>query len=226
MKIGFLTCAAAASLALSGCAGSMLNPGSKSNVSVFHRLDQVPASATFTVMGWREDLDNSLEFRNYALMLGEIMRKEGLRVVAPGQPADFIAYLDYGIDQGQAFTYTYYRPQWGELYDSQTTSSTITETATGQQVETKVTNTDPRYGVTGYNPEQRRGVNYQRFVHIDIVPAEGGRNALPVMEMRLKSDGTCGSISTLMPRFMKAIERRFDDKSGKAGRLVTAGGRC
>ncbi|MEP5937563.1 MAG: hypothetical protein ABJ239_04500 [Erythrobacter sp.] len=224
MKNSLIAFAIASGLTLSGCVGSMINPGSRSNVSVFHTLDQVPASATFTIVGWREELDNSLAFRSYARELGEIMREEGLRVVAPGQPADYIAYLDYGIDDGTPFNYTYYRPQWGEVYANQKTSSTVTSTPTSQRTTTTTSGSNPTLGVTGYVPEQRRGKNYQRYVNIDIVPARDGREAVPVMEMRLKSDGWCGDLATMMPRFMKAIEKRFDDPSGKTGRLTTGGG--
>jgi hypothetical protein len=227
MKNELIAFAVATGLALSGCVGSTINPGSRSNVSVFHTLDQVPASATFTVLGWREELDNSLAFRSYALQLSEIMRDEGLRVVEPGQPADFIAYLDYGIDDGTPFNYTYYRPQWGEVFANQSTSSTVTSTPAGRRTTTTTTSSDPTIGVTGYTPEQRSGRNYQRYVNIDIVSAVDGKDAVPVLEMRLKSDGTCGDFATLMPRFMKAIEKRFDDPSGKTGRLTTGGGgRC
>lgn len=227
MRKELIIFAMASGLALSGCVGSMVNPGSRSNVSVFHTLDQVPASATFTVVGWREELDNSLAFRSYALELSEIMRDEGLRVVEPGQPADYIAYLDYGIDDGTPFEYTYYRPQWGEVFANQSTSTTVTNMPSGQRSTTTTTASDPTLGVTGYTPERRSGRNYQRYVNIDIVAATDGRDAVPVLEMRLSSDGTCGDFATMMPRFMKAIEKRFDDRSGKTGRLTTGGGgRC
>lgn len=215
---------AATSLTLSACLGG---GAVKSNLSQFHSLDSVPASATFSVVSWRPELDRSLEFRSYAQRLSAIMREAGLRVVEPGQPADYIAYLDYGIDDGRPVTYTYNVPQWGTTYNAQTTSTVVDDSNPGQQViNSTVRGTDPTYGITGYTQEVRNRTVYSRFVHIDILPKTANARATPVYELRLKSSGSCGSIPSLMPRFMRAIEKRFDRKSGYSGRVKTGGVDC
>ncbi len=216
---------AATSLTLSACLGG--SGPVKSNLSQFHTLDSVPASATFSVVSWRPELENSLEFRSYAKRLTAIMREAGLRAVAPGQPADYIAYLDYGIDDGRPVTYTYNVPQWGVTYKAQTTSTVVDETKPGQQViSSTVRGADPTYGVTGYQQEVRNRTVYARFVHIDILPKNASAQTTPVYELRLKSSGSCGSIPSLMPRFMRAIEKRFDRKSGYSGKVKTGGVDC
>lgn len=216
---------AALSLTLSACLGG--GGPVKSNVSQFHTLDSVPASATFSVVSWRPELDRSLEFRSYAQRLTAIMRDSGLRVVKPGQPADYVAYLDYGIDDGRPVTYTYNVPQWGVTYNAQTTSTVVDETNPGQQViNSTVRGADPTYGVTGYTQEVRNRTVYARFVHIDILPKNATAQTTPVYELRLKSSGSCGSIPSLMPRFMRAIEKRFDRKSGYSGKVKTGGVDC
>lgn len=215
---------AATSLTLSACLGG---GGVNSNLSQFHMLDSVPASATFSVVSWRPELDRSLEFRSYAQRLSVIMREAGLRVVEPGQPADYIAYLDYGIDDGRPVTYTYNVPQWGTTYNAQTTSTVVDDSNPGQQViNSTVRGTDPTYGITGYTQEVRNRTVYSRFVHIDILPKTATARATPVYELRLKSSGSCGSIPSLMPRFMRAIEKRFDRKSGYSGKVKTGGVDC
>lgn len=225
MKLKFAITLAAATLPLSAC---VLSPSQvKSNVAVFHTLDQVPSSATYSVVSWRPELDRSLEFRTYALELTEIMREEGYRAVSPGQPADYIVYLDYGIDDGTYFEYTYNQPQWGFVADGERSVTTVTETNNGQVIDQTVTPANQRYDVTGYTQETRRGTTYKRFVNVDIVPrSQRGQEPIPVFELRLTSSGTCGSIPTIMPRFMKAIEKRFDSKSGKAGKVSTSGVSC
>lgn len=225
MKPKFILLLAAATLPLGGC----LMGGShvKSNVAVFHTLDQIPGSATYSVVSWRPELDRSLEFRSYALKLTEIMREAGYKAVSPGRPADYIVYLDYGIDDGTYFEYTYNQPQWGMVSNGEQSVTTITETETGQIIDQKVTPADETYGVTGYTQETARGTTYKRFVNIDIVPRTAAtKDPYPVFELRLNSSGSCGSIPTIMPRFMKAIEKRFDSKSGKAGRVKTGGVKC
>ncbi|SIN64210.1 hypothetical protein SAMN02745824_1360 [Parasphingorhabdus marina DSM 22363] len=216
---------AATSLTLSACLGG--SGPVQSNISQFHSLESVPATATFSVVSWRPELDRSLEFRSYARRLTTIMREAGLRVVAPGQPADYIAYLDYGIDDGRPVTYTYNVPQWGMTYNAQTTSTVVDETRPGQQViNSTVRGTDPTYGITGYTQEVRNRTVYSRFVHVDILPKNATAKTSPVYELRLKSSGSCGSIPSLMPRFMQAIEKRFDRKSGYSGKVKTGGVDC
>lgn len=215
---------AALALPLGACMGG---GNVVSNVAVFHTLEQVPGNATFSVVPWRSELDRSLEFRSYALRLSEIMRDAGYNTVSPGSPADYIVYLDYGIDDGTPYEYTYNQPQWGVIYDSEQSVTTVTNTPTGQVIDQTVTPTGQRYGVTGYTQEVARGTTFQRFLNIDIVPrAAAGSDPQPVYEMRLKSAGWCGSIPSLMPRFMKAVEKRFDAKSGKAGRVKTGDVDC
>ena len=215
---------AATSMTLSACLGG----GSvRSNLSQFHTLESVPASATFSVVSWRPELDSSLEFHSYAQRLTAIMREAGLRVVEPDQPADYIAYLDYGIDDGRPVTYTYNVPQWGTTYNSQTTSTVVDDRNPGQQViNSTVRGTDPTYGITGYTQEVRNRTVYSRFVHIDILPKNATSKTTPVYELRLKSSGSCGSIPSLMPRFMRAIDKRFDRKSGYSGKVKTGGVDC
>ena len=215
----------AAGLPLGGCLTVPWAPHVASNVAVFHTLDQVPKEATFSVVAWRPENDRSLEFHSYALQLTKIISKAGYRTVAPGKPADYIVYFDYGIDNGTPFQYTYNRPQWGVVAQAEDTVTTITDTPTGQVIKQQTTPGTQTFGVTGYTQELVSGTNFNRYVNIDIVP-RGVENPLPVMEMRLRSDGQCGSLPTLMPRFLGAIARRFDDKSGKAGNMISRNVDC
>lgn len=227
MKHKLVILLTAAALPLGGCLYGG-PPKVQSNVAVFHTLDQVPKNATFSVVPWRAELDRSLEFRSYALRLNEIIDDAGFRTVSPGQPADYIVYLDYGIDDGTYYEYTYNQPVWGLVAEGEQVTTTVTETATGQIINQTSTPTNQRYQQVGSTVEVARGTTFQRFVNIDIVSRSSGPNddPVPVYELRLKSEGSCGSIPTLMPRFMKAIEKRFDAKSGKAGRLRTGSVKC
>ncbi|MEP3224346.1 MAG: hypothetical protein ABJO01_00090 [Parasphingorhabdus sp.] len=223
MKRQMILITAAMSLGLSACMGG----GVHSNVSQFNSLESVPASATYSVVSWRPELANSLQFRNYAQRLSEIMREAGLRVVEPGRPADYVTYLDYGIDNGRPITRTYNVPEWGTIYNSQTTSTVIDDSSPGKQViNSTVSGTDPTYGIKGYRQETRNSTEFARFVNVDILRANATARTVPVYELRLKSSGSCGSIPALMPKFMKAIEKRFDRKSGYSGKVKTSGIDC
>jgi len=155
------------------------------------------------------------------------MRDAGYNAVSPGQPADYIVYLDYGIDDGTYYEYTYDRPEWGMIADGVKTTTTVKSTPTGQVIEETTLPANQRYVVTGHTQETVRGTTFKRFVNIDIVPLSRGSGTMPkVFELRLSSDGWCGSIPSLMPRFMQAIEKRFDVRSGKAGKVSTGNVDC
>lgn len=221
MKRNLVILLAVAAVPLGGCAGSY--GGVLSNVAVFHELDRVPRTATFSVVPWRAELDRDLEFRSYALKLTKIMRDADFKVVDPGQPADNIVYFDYGIDDGTPYEYTYNRPIWGLQADGEQVTTTVTDTPNGQIVNQTVTPTNQRLVQTGSTLEVARGTTFQRFVRIDIVPRASAPGHQPdiIYQLRLKSAGWCGSIPNLMPEFLKAIEKRFDAQSGEAGVIKT-----
>jgi hypothetical protein len=186
--------------ALTGCSVSVVNPFSgriDSSISVFHQMPAPAADATFTVLPWRKENQGSLEFNLYAEQLATQLKASGLTVTPQGQPAKYAVLLDYGIDTGRTETDSFSVPY------------------------------QPAIGVTAYRQQSTNYRVFSRFVHVDIMEITAGGQAKKVYEGRLKSEGSCRNLTSLMPIFLGTLFTNFPGESGKAITVTSNwDGRC
>lgn len=208
--------AATVAAILQGCAA--VKPGIQSSVKVFHQMPATPAAdATYVVLPWRKEQESSLEHDAYAQQVATWLRSKGLNVVAQGTPAKFAIFLDFGIDDGRTESRTYSVPQWGVTgYGNSTTTGTVNRIGSTSYVNATTT-AQPTYGVTGFNQVTNSQRVYRRFVNIDIVEV-GAPGASPkkIYQGQLKSEGSCGNITAVMPSFLQALLSNFPGASGTA----------
>lgn len=201
---------------LHGCAA--VKPGIQSNVKVFHQMPTTQVvDATYVVLPWRKEQEGSLEHEAYAQQVASWLRARGLNVVTAGTPAKFAVFLDFGIDDGRTESRTYNVPQWGVTgYGSSTTTGTVNRVGSTSYVNATTT-AQPTYGVTGYNQVTSSQRVYRRFVNIDIVEvAAPSGNPRKIYQGQLKSEGTCGNITAVMPTFLQALLSNFPGTSGSS----------
>ncbi|WP_417319234.1 hypothetical protein [Emcibacter sp.] len=84
---------------LAACSG-----GYKSDVSRFHNLPR-PAGESIEVMAAKAERQSSLEFGQYAEMIGNRLGTIGYTPPVNGQSTPLIAYLDYGMQPVAGVTY-------------------------------------------------------------------------------------------------------------------------
>ena len=75
-------------------------PSVKSDVVRFHNLPK-PAGETFIVVASDSAKDGSLEFSQYAKLVGTSLMAEGYKPFDGEGQADLIVTMDYGVDEGQ-----------------------------------------------------------------------------------------------------------------------------
>lgn len=198
---------------LAGCASSHI----ESKVTVFHQMPAALEEKTYAVLPWRKDQIASLEFDAYALQVASILSLKGLNMIANGMPANYGVFLDFGIDDGRMETTSYSVPQWGVTgYGNATTTGTINRVGDTAYINTKTT-AKSKYGVTGYNQVTNNSQIYRRFVNIDIVEINAvGGVAKKIYQGRLKSEGSCGTLPTIMPTLLQALLSEFPGTSGSA----------
>lgn len=209
----------AAAVSLVGCAG--LGQRIESTVTVFHQLpSSVLPTGTYAVVPWREADSNNLEFQAYAEQVRARLVSYGAQVVPAGQPAKYAVFLEFGIDDGRTVSSSYAIPQWGVTGStSSNTTGTITRVGSTSYVNATTTST-PTYGVTGYSQGTVNATVYRRFMNMDIVDvSEMGGQPKKIFQSRLKSEGSCGMMPTLVPLFVSAVFESFPGESGK-GRTV------
>ena len=215
-------------LSLSGCATRADRVETK--LVAFHRMQANSASeATITVLPWRKEWLDSLEFREYARQIESRLSERGYRIADQSAPATHALIVDYGIDDGKTISTPYSIPQWGVIGSSGSrTTGTITTYGNTSAINATTTAV-PTYGVSGYRSGVSTELVFTRFVNVDIVKLSSARPTTndKVYEGRLKSQGTCGNFVSIMPILLDSLFTDFPGPSGKpVNRDVPWNGKC
>ncbi|MFQ5534503.1 MAG: DUF4136 domain-containing protein [Sphingomonadales bacterium] len=88
-------------LVVASCANKMT-----SEVTRFHKL-AAPAGETVRIMPKDSAKQGSLEFREYAQLIGDRLGAFGYRPAAPGATPDLLVRVDYKVGEGQVVTRGY-----------------------------------------------------------------------------------------------------------------------
>lgn len=188
----------------------------RSNVTTFHELPEDWKGRTIAVLPYSEQNSQSLEWRNYKTKLEDQLRKVSFVVTSPDN-ATLIAFFGYAIDRGREVISTYSIPQYGVTgYSSGYTTGTVTNYGGGYSTYRGTTTLNPTYGITGYSTGVTSSTVYTRSLSVDMIEK---RNQTKLWEMKLRSQGSCGNISTVMPAFFQAAFDEFPGPNGK-GRTI------
>ena len=79
---------------IGACADRMVH----SAIETHHQLSPANLTQRVAVLPAREERARTLEFDSYAGFVEDALRREGFEVVSLGEPAELIAFFDYGID--------------------------------------------------------------------------------------------------------------------------------
>lgn len=181
---------AALLLLLAACTTSL-----RSNVVSFHE-GPLPAGETIRIVAADPAREASLEFRNYANLVSEELRKIGYSPVSGGADAQLLAELDYNvalgpttvrIDQPQRFVrYHFY---YGRYYD-------------------------PFYfGVYNqWGPEVFTTPAYERTLQLNIMRNDEERSR--IFEGRVQSTGRQNLLPQIMPYLITAMFANFPGENG------------
>ena len=190
---------------LAGCAAQV-----SSDVARFHRLPK-PNGETFQIEPMDQAKVGSLEFGQYANMVGDKLVGVGYKATPAGQKPDLIVKLDYSISKGQVRVRSYpgtgywgypYGPRWYPYFY------------------------DPFYPYGygygfGMEPDIRSEVYYTRRLRMDIErPAEAGKAAERLFEGRVDSEGQDNRMTVVMPYLIKAMFDNFPGPSGVTQHIV------
>jgi len=198
---------------LSGC-GTMV----EGTVTVFHTLPSKSSGETISIINPDKEKDGVLEFKSYAAMLASGLEKSGYRVVPFDLNAkpNYVAILNYGIDNGTMMSRTYAIPRFGVTgYSGSTTTGNISTYGNTASLNTTTTNI-PTYGVTGYNTGVQNYKIYDRTVSLDIYDQgkivagdDASMAKAQIYTGRVKSSGTCQVISGVMQALLLMLTKDF-----------------
>lgn len=188
-------------LGLASCAATIT-----SDVARFHQLSQ-PRGETIAIVPMDPARRGSLEFATYAQQVGAELSRLGYRVVAPGQPAELEARMDYGVSPGRTEIATrpgtgfygragWYGGRWSRWgwYDPW-----------------------GPWGPWGWDqPEVYSYTEFTRTLELTIVRANGGQ---ALFEGKVESEGRDSRLPEVMPYLVRALFTDFPGQSGVTRRV-------
>jgi hypothetical protein len=187
--------AAAMSLLALGACGIV-----RSDIATFHRLT-ASDRGTIAVVASDPAKRESLEFGEHAARVAAHLARHGFAAAVPGQRPDYIAMLDYGIDDGRSVT--------------RTVSTPITETVYDRPLARGLPPQETQR-IAGYSTSTRSETAYTRYVALDIMRADSaGGAAEKLYEARLKSTGSCKWFAAVADQPFAAMFETFPGESGK-----------
>jgi hypothetical protein len=196
---------------LAGCTNAL-----NTQVSRFNNLPP-PSGQTIAVVADDPALAGGIEFSQYAAHVADHLARQGYRPVAPGEGAELIARLDYGVDKGRErirTTTMYHDPFWSPWYGY------------GPRFGYYSRRFHPIGSPWGYgwhDPWFDTGVDsytvYTSGVSLKIDRAVDGYR---LFEGKAEAVSTSNRLSYLVPNLVEALFTGFPGNSGETVRITVA----
>ena len=184
-------------LTTQGCVSTNIH----SNVSTYSKIADEYRGKTIVVVPMNKANLGNAQYKDFAARLSSQLTTLGFSVVPDTQGAlpDYVAALDYGIDDGRTKTSTYMSPKVG---------------ATGSYGSSY----GPYTGVSGYSTTTRTDTIYDRFIAVDIWKPQSRDVGEKLFEGRVKSGGRCGDLSKVFDPMVESLFDRFP--KARSGEVV------
>jgi hypothetical protein len=176
-------------LGLTACAAKM-----ETEVTRFHQLP-APAGETIEIEPANPANRNSLEFNQYADLVGSRLGAFGYKLPVKGKPSDLVARIDYGVSQAP-----------GAVRDGQNPVSVGFGMGVGGHHSS--------FGMgmsTAVGGSTSQGGSYQRWLTLQIDQLSTGKR---LFEGRAVSQGKTGDLGRIMPYLVNAMFSDFPGQSG------------
>ena len=154
----------------------------------------------------------SLETRKIASILVQKFVEKGLIVTSSKGEAEYIAFFEYGVDQGRVVTDIYTEKIEGVIgYRGSSTSYSEYGTSYGTSAQSETTYR-PIYGTVGFKTNTNQYILYTREAKLEIIERETEEE---VFDGNVVSVGRCHSFYAIAPYMIEAIFTDFP--KGKIG---------
>lgn len=204
-------------VATTGC-GAASTPTIYSEVSSFHQLPRSTCGLTFAVAPF-QDQEGSLEFESYAERVRAHLQSHGL-IVAPLERAGLVVFLRYAIDSGKELVSSY--PIIGQTGTSSSETTGSVQRYGNFATYSSQTTYTPTYGVVATAVTSR--TEYMRVLRMDILERESlaRGHVEKVFESTVRSSGSSGQLSAIVPAMIEAVFARFPGGNGEVRTVALA----
>ncbi|SDW31650.1 DUF4136 domain-containing protein [Thiocapsa roseopersicina] len=184
----------------------------QSRVTSFHTLPQSVNGVTFAIVpfDWQK---GSAEFQTYQNRIASELVARGF-IASSIEEAIYAVFLQYAIDDGREVAYSY--PIFGQTGISSAQTHGTLSTYGSLATYSGTTTYTPTYGVVGMGSGSR--TEFTRVVRLEILDNRelaAGR-VQKVFEGEVRSAGSTGQLSAVMPTLLDALFNDFPGESGKS----------
>ncbi len=187
-------------------------------VESFADTEKLTKGKSVVVLGFPKDVDESLEFASYRPIIERHFASKGFVITNDTTGSDLVAFVTYGIDDGQASTSIVSTPIIGKTGGGTSTFSGSISSSTGRPVSSfsGSTYSPPTYGIVGTATRSERSVFFMRILTITIADRRSLQEGTPKLYYQgtIKSEGPCGILSKVIREMADGLFSKFPDQSG------------
>lgn len=176
---------------LASCAANL-----ETQVTRFHELTS-PVGETIEIQPLNPAYRNSIEFTQYADMIGARLGTVGYKPPVKGEPSVLIAHIDYGVGPGV-----------GGIRQSESPVSVGVGVGGGSH------GSGIGIGISSaFGSSSGSGARYVRWLQLNIDRVSDGKR---IFEGRAVSEGKTGDLGRIMPFLVDAMFKDFPGRSGES----------
>lgn len=190
--------------------------------TIFHSLNLNNVSKKVFIQGYPEQVNQSLEFKNYKKMFEDKFLNNGYTIIDNKDLSDLTVFISYGIDDGKTTTQIDSVPIFGSTGGGTAYHSGSVFSGSSYGSYSGTSYSMPTFGIVGSSSYSYDITVYTRNLAMDIVETKslGQKNPIKVFEGRIKSRGCSSQINEVMPPLVDAMFKNFPGTSGKSENIV------
>lgn len=187
-----------------------------SDRTLFHSFYPSGTEAVY-IKAAHQELDNSLEFAEYKKKIEFQFVQAGIQTVSDESAADYVAVVNYGIDDGTTTTQVGSVPLFGQTGGGYTThTGSVYSGGGGYGSYSGSSYTYPTFGIVGSSSYSYNVTQYKRILTMDIFQKVENTNPEKVYEAKVVSKGSCGQIGEVIDEIIAALFFDFPGVSGSS----------
>lgn len=201
-------------LLLSGCVGPMYH------VRVDSISGEIPSDEkSYILLSAKEGVNvNDLQFQEFASYIKKALSKQGFTEAQEPNSANIAIFINYGIGEPQASSYSFSLPVYGQTGGGSSSFSASTYGSGGYSTTYGNINTTPTYGVVGTQSYSGTRYTYFRYLTIESIDFNEYRKTnkiQPLWKTTVTSSGSSGDLRQVFPVLVGASMPYIGTSTGK-----------
>lgn len=196
-------------LVFAGCSSVDVNVGS------FSTLPDGQQTGVLAVLGNPAEIEESLDFKRHKKTLQTHFTKVGFDITDDIYQADYVAFVNYGMDDGHTITRSYKNPVYGTVTDGMAPQGEAASSDAIMANRSGESYSPGTQGVVRYDTSTSSKTVYTGHLNIDMFEMDKNGLGEKVFETKLLSKSSCGRLGEVMDELVESIFLDFPNTNGK-----------